>query len=54
MADHPAPTPSTIGTPGSTHQLAARDLELLDGAMATMAGEMGLPVEALDTEAWAA
>jgi len=35
---------------GSTsHQLLARDLELLDGALAAMAGVMGLQVDDLDT-----
>ena len=53
LTDHPAPA-GPGGRPGATHQLAARDLQLLDGAMATMAGAMGLQVEALDTQAPAA
>ena len=49
MTDQPSPAGRT--KVGTSHQLVARDLELLDGALATMAGVMGLQVEALDTPA---
>jgi MFS family permease len=45
------PDPAGTLRVGTSHQLIARDLELLDGALATMAGVMGLQVEALDTRA---
>jgi len=48
---HPSPATGPASTPAATLQLLTRDLELLDGAMATMAGAMGLQVEALDTQA---
>jgi len=50
VTDQPSPTSRSASTPGTTHQLLARDLELLDGAMATIAGVLGLPVQALDTQ----
>lgn len=48
VTDQPSAAIKTVGT---SHQLIARDLELLDGALATMAGVMGLQVQALDTRA---
>jgi hypothetical protein len=47
VTDDPSPV---VKTQVAAQQLIARDLELLDGALATMAGVMGLQVEALDID----
>jgi outer membrane lipoprotein SlyB len=53
VTDHPSPAPHVVaGTPAATSPyLLVRDLELIDGALATMASVLELRVEALDTRA---
>lgn len=53
VTDHPSPAARVVaGTPAATSpHLLVRDLELIDGALATMASVLELRVEALDTQA---